>query len=49
LGCLMNIAGRLKRLGDDTEVRHIAEVLADMRDLPPIAEPAVETVTESDG
>lgn len=39
LGCLLNIAGRLKRLGHDTEVRHIAEVLADMGDLPPIAEP----------
>jgi len=38
LGCLMNIAGRLKRLGSDTEVRHIAEVLADMQDTAAIGE-----------
>ena len=28
LGCLMNIAGRLSRLGSDIAVRHVAEVLA---------------------
>lgn len=28
LGCLMNIAGRAKRLGKQIEVRHIAELLA---------------------
>jgi L-lactate dehydrogenase complex protein LldE len=28
LGCLMNIAGRAKRLGSQIEVRHIAEILA---------------------
>lgn len=28
LGCLMNMAGRLKRRGADIEVRHVAEVLA---------------------
>ena len=39
LGCLMNIAGRLKRLGRPTEVRHVAEVLAGMRDAPAIGEP----------
>jgi len=32
LGCLMNIAGRLTRKGETIEVRHIAEVLADMTD-----------------
>jgi len=38
LGCLMNIAGRLKRRGSNLEVRHVAEVLADMTaDVPPIA------------
>lgn len=38
LGCLMNLAGRLSREGSSMEVRHIAEVLADMADdLPPIA------------
>lgn len=38
LGCLMNIAGRLKREGSDIKVRHVAEVLAGMTDLPAIAE-----------
>jgi L-lactate dehydrogenase complex protein LldE len=39
LGCLMNIAGRLKREGHATKVRHVAEVLAGMTDdLPPIGE-----------
>ena len=28
LGCLMNMAGRLKRMGSTMEVRHVAEVLA---------------------
>ena len=35
LGCLMNIAGRLSRLGSPIEVRHVAEVLAGTAD-PPI-------------
>ena len=30
LGCLLNIAGRLKREGHATKARHVAEVLADM-------------------
>ena len=38
LGCLMNISGRLKRLGMKTEVRHVAEVLAGMHDLPAIGD-----------
>jgi L-lactate dehydrogenase complex protein LldE len=32
LGCLLNIAGKLSRLGHPVEVRHIAEVLAGMAD-----------------
>ena len=32
LGCLLNIAGRLKREGAGVRVRHVAEVLADMAD-----------------
>ena len=40
LGCLMNVAGRLKRLGSRVEARHVAEVLADQLDEPPIAAPA---------
>ena len=30
LGCLMNIAGRMRRLGIDMRCYHVAEVLADM-------------------
>jgi L-lactate dehydrogenase complex protein LldE len=30
LGCLMNIAGKLKRQGSRVKVRHVAEVLAGM-------------------
>lgn len=36
LGCLMAMAGRLKRGGSAIEVRHVAEVLAGMEDDPPI-------------
>jgi len=39
LGCLLNIAGRLHRLGQPMKVYHVAEVLADMSDLPPIGAP----------
>lgn len=39
LGCLMNIAGRITRRGETMEVRHIAEILADMTDdVAPIAQ-----------
>ena len=38
LGCLMNIAGKLKRLGSDVEVRHIAEVLSGLPTEPAIGE-----------
>jgi L-lactate dehydrogenase complex protein LldE len=39
LGCLLNMAGRLKREGSTVRVRHVAEVLAGMTgDLPPIGE-----------
>jgi len=30
MGCLMNIAGRLHRLGSPVKAFHIAEILADM-------------------
>jgi L-lactate dehydrogenase complex protein LldE len=39
MGCLMNIAGTLQRQGRSIEVRHIAEVLADMMDAPAIGAP----------
>ncbi|MGG5810814.1 (Fe-S)-binding protein [Falsiroseomonas sp. CW058] len=39
MGCLLNMAGRLKREGAPVKVRHVAEVLADMtRDAAPIGE-----------
>ena len=41
LGCLMNMAGKLKRLGSPVRVRHVAEVLAGLTDTPPIGEPKV--------
>jgi len=40
MGCLLNMAGRLTRLGSGIAVRHVAEVLADMTDAaPPIGQP----------
>lgn len=39
IGCLMNIAGRLKRMGSPVRVYHLAEVLAGMTDAPGIGEP----------
>ncbi|MBW6400235.1 (Fe-S)-binding protein [Roseomonas sp. HJA6] len=42
LGCLLNMAGRLKREGSPVKVRHVAEVLAGMtNDVPPIGEGSV--------
>ncbi|HEX2255318.1 MAG TPA: (Fe-S)-binding protein [Afifellaceae bacterium] len=40
LGCLMNMAGKLKRQGSPVQARHIAEVLAGMADGPAIGEEA---------
>jgi hypothetical protein len=34
LGCLLNMAGKLQREGSTMKVRHVAEVLAGMGDLP---------------
>ena len=39
LGCLMNMAGKLSRMGSNTEVRHVAEILAGMTDTAPIGAP----------
>jgi L-lactate dehydrogenase complex protein LldE len=38
LGCLMNMAGKLKREGSTIQARHVAEVLAGDLSSPPIAE-----------
>jgi L-lactate dehydrogenase complex protein LldE len=39
LGCLLNMAGKLKREGSAVEVRHVAELLAGALDQPAIGEP----------
>ncbi|BBK45279.1 Fe-S oxidoreductase [Allostella vacuolata] len=39
MGCLLNMAGKLSRLGVPVAVRHVAEVLADMADRPSIGAP----------
>lgn len=38
VGCLLNIHGRLRRLGSPIKVRHVAEVLANMGDQPAMGE-----------
>jgi L-lactate dehydrogenase complex protein LldE len=38
MGCLMNMAGKLKREGSAVQVRHVAEVLAGMTQAPAIGE-----------
>jgi len=38
LGCLMNMAGKLQRVGHEVRARHVAEVLAGMTDVPAIGE-----------
>lgn len=38
LGCLMNMAGKLKRRGSPIKARHVAEMLAGDVDTPPIGE-----------
>jgi L-lactate dehydrogenase complex protein LldE len=45
LGCLLNIAGKLSRRGSPVEVRHIAEVLADMAgETPAIGGPTTRSI-----
>jgi L-lactate dehydrogenase complex protein LldE len=39
LGCLLNIAGKLHRVGVKVRVRHVAEVLAGLGDAPALGEP----------
>jgi len=38
LGCLLNLAGKMRRAGIDTRVYHVAEVLAEMADTESIGE-----------
>jgi L-lactate dehydrogenase complex protein LldE len=43
LGCLLNMAGKLSRMGRRIEARHVAEVLADMADdVPAIGAPTAQ-------
>ena len=50
MGCLLNIAGRLKREGSPVRVRHVAEVLAGMTDeVPPIGEGRAGATARDDG
>ena len=46
LGCLMNIAGKLQRQGRAVQVRHVAEILAGMADMPAIGEKPPEPAPE---
>ena len=39
LGCLLNMAGKLSRIGSTMKVRHVAELLAGMGDDPAIGQP----------
>ena len=39
LGCLLHLKGRMQKQGVAMEVRHVAEVLADMTDDPPLGSP----------
>jgi len=39
LGCLLNIAGKLQRDGATVHVRHVAEVLAGLTEVPAMGEP----------
>ena len=43
LGCLLNIAGKLRRDGSPVRCFHVAELLAGMGDAPAIGEPARDT------
>ncbi|MBN8532998.1 MAG: (Fe-S)-binding protein [Rhizobiales bacterium] len=43
LGCLLNMAGKLSRMGSEIEVRHVAEVLADMANEPAIGKAGEKT------
>ncbi|WP_207063770.1 (Fe-S)-binding protein [Motiliproteus sp. SC1-56] len=46
LGCLLNMAGKLKREGSPLQVRHVVEVLANMTDTPAIGESQYDLAKE---
>ncbi|MGM0561464.1 MAG: (Fe-S)-binding protein [Pseudomonadota bacterium] len=45
LGCLMNIAGKLRRQGSEMQVRHVAEVLAGQLEAPSIGSSDAEAAS----
>src|SRR5260370_7437475 len=49
LGCLLNIAGKLTRLGSPVEARHIAEILAGMADESPAIRPPLARHSRESG
>jgi len=49
LGCLLNMAGKLKREGSKMEVRHVVELLAGMTDQPAIGESAADLAYAAGG
>lgn len=46
LGCLLNMAGKLKREGKQVQARHVVEILAGMTDTPAIGEAEYELAQE---
>lgn len=46
LGCLLNMAGKLKREGKQIQARHVVEILAGMTDTPAIGEAEYELANE---
>ncbi|MCP4596946.1 MAG: (Fe-S)-binding protein [Neptuniibacter sp.] len=46
LGCLLNMAGKLKREGKQVEARHVVEILAGMADTPAIGEADYDLASE---
>lgn len=49
LGCLLNMAGKLKREGSAMEVRHVVELLADLANQPAIGESAADLAYNAGG
>jgi L-lactate dehydrogenase complex protein LldE len=48
LGCLLNMAGKLKREGSRIQARHVAELLAGALDEPAIGEPATRDMSSGE-
>ena len=46
MGCLLNMAGKLSRLGKAVQVRHVAEILAGMTDGPSLGAPGPDAARD---